>query len=282
MSKRKGKAAPKGGQETGLDSRPTIDDTPNGTLIASDPGLADNRFYIPVYEDILEAFGMSVALVYGVIHRFTETTGDFRGSRQWLANKIRCSVSTVHRSLLKLKGSGLVDWHYRGNRTTIYRAIPNAVIPVSQIEPPNLGVSKRHTSGSQRTTEEVPVTHEQITEPDNRNKESVVAGRNLKLDDDPEIRLEADLLDIGLTKEYVAQVLRKRAQLPGLGEFAGHCLAKKRTPGWARTAIEGGWYVEHISSVTEFCRIHRGVFDMCPGDCHLAADHRQSKYGGNL
>lgn len=63
-------------------------------------------------------------LVYALIYSFTSSGKEYWGSRDYLAKRSGCSVSTVDRALRKLEKMGLINARQKAYGRNIYVALP--------------------------------------------------------------------------------------------------------------------------------------------------------------
>lgn len=90
----------------------------------SSGGAGELGVWIPLFMITELKLCGTTLLVYALIYSFTVSGKEYWGSRNYLAERVGCSVSTVDRALRKLEKMGLINERQKAYGRNIYVALP--------------------------------------------------------------------------------------------------------------------------------------------------------------
>ena len=90
----------------------------------SSDGAGESGVWIPLFMITELKLCGTPLLVYALIYSFTVSGKEYWGSRNYLAERVGCSVSTVDRALRKLEKMGLINERQKAYGRNIYVALP--------------------------------------------------------------------------------------------------------------------------------------------------------------
>ena len=91
----------------------------------SSDGAGESGVWIPLFMITELKLCGTPPLVYALIYSFTVSGKEYWGSRNYLAERVGCSVSTVDRALRKLEKMGLINERQKAYGRNIYVALPH-------------------------------------------------------------------------------------------------------------------------------------------------------------
>lgn len=90
----------------------------------SSDGAGESGVWIPLFMITELKLCGTPLLVYAMIYSFTVSGKEYWGSRNYIAKRVGCSVSTVDRALRKLEKMGLINERQKAYGRNIYVALP--------------------------------------------------------------------------------------------------------------------------------------------------------------
>lgn len=231
--------------------------------------LADEHYKVPLL--LIQKYGLGPAVLWGLIRFRCRLHGVCYHSLEQFGELLGVSnTKTVRKYLRALTEAGEIEAEPRPGRSTVYRMINNLY---RFRDPYELGKNdpyqKRDGSDPTPTKKGTPplpkITYDKEPKKESNNKGVLLSEPAIQADPIVELdpfegatpgdgweipRIEADLLDLGVSKTMAARILTKHETDPieKLGVWIGWCKAKGKAAGYLVAGLQGGWYLGAMNS----------------------------------